>query len=370
MAVLLGSVVVLRILVGEGRVASLGISSTLMTSLGHMTIGPLVGFGSYFYKAAKLALHLDPVTGLAAVGGTLCTVLLLRWLGGAASRGEIAVPLSALPDTWREMARAEMGAPGGTSRASSPGVPRLLKAALIGLAMLVLAYPLTLTTEPIALVSRGTRVHFAGAIGAGLIWASFGELTLAIASAYRLRGLAYLGIAALFGLSFAYDLTVQQDYSRAWTLERTFWQGVLGMAQDIRAGTMILVGGTPLPEVEQIGANTWAVPRILPELFRLPELWSPTPRAYRLVSTWTSAILTEDGRFQLDENVALMPPELGGDVAPSDTILLIRKSDGALTRPKSIDIGHSTFSLKAADAQTLGSLATTPLYHLLMASSP
>jgi hypothetical protein len=296
-------------------------------------------------------------------------VALFRRLESDGASGKPGLRLAALPQTLRQMARAERDPSDGTAPKAVQTPAHWLKLALVGLLMLILAYPLTFTTTPVALVGRGTRVHFAGVVGAGLLWAGLGELALAIGRGYRLAGWVRLAMALVFGLSLSYDLSVQRDYARAWTLERTFWQGVLPLAPDIQDRTMVLVGGTPLPETLQIGANTWALPRILGEMFIFPADWRTLPRVYRLVPDWQAAIPSGADRFRLDGNVVIRPPWLVAEAVPSNTILLQRGADGRLSRLTSVDIGSRTYDLKPKGVSSLTSHPTTPLYHLLMDDS-
>ena len=366
MAAILGSDYVLRMIVGESRVTGLSLRETFWIPMRQMAVGPLVGFGAYFYKAGKLLLHLDLSLGLAAAGGALGIALLLWGLDSRQTYEDLTFRISALPDAFRRMPQAKLLHTRGVMPASKALVARSLKLAGIGLLMLILAYPLTLTTNPIALVGRGTRVHFAGVVGAGVLWASLGELLLGVTRTYRLVGPARLVLAILFGLSLSYDLTVQLDYVRAWDLERTFWKDVVSMAPDIEDGTIVLVGGTALSEPLQIGANTWAVPRILPEMYQFPVSWATAPRVFRLVSDWKSAIVAPKGAFQLDSNVVILPAGLPVEAAPSNAILLLLDPDGAVSRLPSTDIAGQTYALKKVGDPTLIWLPTTPLYHLLI----
>lgn len=366
MAAILGSDLILRMVVGESRVTGLTLGEALWIPIRQMAVGPLVGFGAYFYKAGKVVLHLDLWLGLVAAGGTAGIAL---WLGGLVTRQaseDVVSGKSASSEALPREPHARFLRARGFKSSFRELAAHSLKMAAIGLLMLILAYPLTFTTNPIALVGRGTRVHFAGVVGAGMLWASLWELVLAIARSHRLVKPVRLALAILLGLTLSYDLSVQRDYARAWHLEKTFWREVLSSTRDINDGTVVLVGGADLPEPLQIGANTWAVPRILPEMYQFPVSWEAAPRVFRLTAEWKSAIVGSDSEFHLDSNVVFRPSVLTIDVTPTNTILLLRDPDGAVSRPRSVDIDGHAYALKPVGDPTLGSLPTMPLYHLLV----
>lgn len=365
MALILAVAVLLRAFLGESRVVDLAVTDAVLVPIRHMLIGPLVGFGAYFYKTAKLLPNLDVVLGITTASLTLVATLVLLWTETHSPPGAWALRLPGLAAGIRDVLIRRPASRNNLRVKTS----RYLRLAGIGILMLVLAYPLTFTTTPIALVSRGTRVHAAGAVGAGLLWASFGGLALAISRGYGLAGVIRLAIAVVFGLSLSYDVTVQRDYVQAWHSERDFWQGVLGRAPDIGDGTMVLVEGELPPEPSQIGANTWAVPVILSQMVSFPTSWGTIPRVYRLIPEWKSTILTIDGELQLNGEAVFRPSWLDVEVKPDHVILLQRDANGILTRQASVEIGDAIYAVKPRGEPTIDALPKTALYQLLMEGS-
>lgn len=164
----------------------------------------------------------------------------------------------------------------------------------------------------------------------------------------------------------AYGVAVQREYRQSWQLQQKFWCIVAQHAPDVADGTVVLVGGKGLEEVEQIGANTWATPRILPKMVRSPQEWSREPRGYRLVEGWQTSIIDAGSTFDLNGDVVLKPYLGDLSVSPADVILLLPQANGTVLRRSSINLEGESNQLKAPGPATLDRFQRTPLYGLLL----
>ena len=143
-------------------------------------------------------------------------------------------------------------------------IPRTSPIHLIGfgLVLLILTYPLTFTTRPTAISGRETRVHLAAVVGAAMVAGGVAAGGLRWA---RRRFPAWVGaavLAATLALLLGYGFQVQQDYVRAWELQRSFWRDLVPQIQDAGEGVVVMVDPAGLADTLQIGANTWNLPRV------------------------------------------------------------------------------------------------------------
>ncbi len=356
LASILAVVVLVRLALGEARVSSLEPLRAVRIALEHTALGPLAILGLAVYRPLQAARSLDTETALAWLGGG---VIVFAWLRTEA-------PWAAAPATGGE-SKSARPALSGRERlarwlAALPTQARLL---LAGAAMLALAYPLTFTLSALETTGRATRVHMAAAVGSCLVFAVLASWALG-----RTRGTAWArwlrgGFAALLASYLAFGFVVQRDYVRAWRLQQGFWSAIVRLAPDAGEGTVVLVDPTGLEDVEQIGANTWNLPRVLEHLYDFPASWQAPPRVYRLRTGWQDNIVTAEGTFRLDGTTVTAPPSLYGDSSPGE-VVLIDTGTGRLERVAGpLTLQGRSFRTQPAAAGTLNSLAPGPLYGMM-----
>jgi hypothetical protein len=346
------AVTALRILVGESRVVGIGFPAILTTPLLHMVEGPLVSLGTFAYRPIQTLLTMNPELALVVV-------LAFAVLAGALWRLEVddgthvRAVLASLKARTRPLSLPE-------------AIGRPLRLALAGLAMLVLAYPLTFTIRAYALSGRDTRVHFAAVVGASLVFAGVATLILLLADAHGKGRLARLGLAALLALLVGFGFVVQADYAQSWRDQRSFWVNLVRLCPDVGEGTVILVDPTGLHDTRQIDANTWNLPRILNQIYVFPSDWEEPPRVYRLVPGWEEYILTEDGRLRIDASTVIAPPSLYRTVASIDVILVDTESGEFTRRRGLLEIGGREHALHEFGSPMLPDLSPGFLFGYLL----
>lgn len=260
---MLAGVVALRLAVGEGRVLGLNPQSFIQVSLLHALQGPWVGFGSYFLRPIQVLGNINIEVFLAS----LLAFMLFAWM----------------------LRRQHFDAPKAPDRQS-----RYLRLLIAGGVMLALAYPLTFTVRAYAISGRDTRVHLAGAVGAALILASGWMLAMARIKRAELRQALIIALAGLLGLSVGFGVLVQQDYARAWDLQKRLWTSLVETVSDLEDGTVVLVDPAGLIDTRYIGANTWNLPLVLQYIVEFPMAWQNPPRVHRLLPDWKERSLTND----------------------------------------------------------------------------
>jgi hypothetical protein len=232
--------------------------------------------------------------------------------------------------------------------------------------MLVLGYPLTFGLRSFATAGRATRVHFAAAPGASLLWASAGYALLHAARSQRGRTVVIASWAAMSSLSLAFGLRVQQDYVKAWENQAAFWADLIAAVPDAGEGTTVLIDPLGLADTREIDSNTWNLPRVLEQLYKFPDEWRTPPRVYRLLPGWERRIVTEDCRFRLDNLSVTAPPSLYGVADPQEVILL-RVGAGGLERAgPDLAVGECSLELRPASPPVLPELPTQVLYRLML----
>ena len=233
----------------------------------------------------------------------------------------------------------------------------IAKRAIVGLVMLVLAYPLTFNyLSASATQGRASRVHLSAIFGSSILCASLCSAILFIASTYKKKRLATVCLAAFFALLLGSGLVVQQDYRLSWQYQRAFWSDVIRLCPDITDGTVILVEPRDLRNPRQIMAYSWTLPLVLKQIYRFPDDWTYTPSLYRLKPHWQEQIKPEGNLFKLNAMVSwfMSVPDRGRNLESTNVILLEKKNGQLTRRTETLRIGDREFSLKDA-------LASKPL---------
>lgn len=322
------AVVLVRFAVGENRVGGLALRDAVLLPITHMIAGPLVALGTYAYRPVQALQSMRVDVLLASVFGGLCfTWLLWRVRPGFQATVE---DLKAVPSRRTAGWDVPAGERTVRTRFGADLVSRL-RLAMVGLVMLVLAYPLTFTVRPYAISGRDTRVHAAGVVGASMVVGSAIVIVIALAEGYRRKTWAVPALGIAMGILAGYGFVIQNDYAAAWSLQRGFWSQLIPLIPDVGEGTVVLVDPSGLQDTRQIGANYWNLPRVLTQLFLFPSTWEAKPRVYRLAEGWQERISTDGGKLRLDEATTLAPPGTYAVVDPS-RVIFVRYRDGLLGR--------------------------------------
>jgi hypothetical protein len=316
LAVMFLAVLALRLATGEKRVAGLEMPDLLTVPVVHMLEGPVVSLGTYLYRPFQVLQALDLEMAIVLV---LSFLVLAAVLG--LTKAEIRANPAEIAAALRERSIACLG---DDNR-------RLLRLFGGGLLMLMMAYPLTFTIRAYAISGRDTRVHLAAVVGAAIVWACVAELATALATTPRRRRLMSMILAAYFAFMVGFGFVVQRSYVRSWELQRGFWPEVLRLCPDLDDGVVILVEPSGLEDQRFIDANSWNLPRILPQVLVFPEEWEAPPRVFRLVPGWEDALATADWRFRLDASTVVAPPSLYREV-DSRQVIFLETAGGVLQR--------------------------------------
>jgi hypothetical protein len=173
--------VAVRVVAGDQRIGGLEAGTVLQLPFLHMLQGPPVALGTYLYRPIQALQTLDGEKVAMMVIGFVLVIAAFavapRLLG---RKGLTGVPSDLLNDlTPRSRLQALVGTlPADIRWLARPG--------LAGLAMLVLAYPLTFTVRAYAITGRDTRVHAAGVLARFLRRSHL--LLIHQAAAFRLGG--------------------------------------------------------------------------------------------------------------------------------------------------------------------------------------
>lgn len=339
----------LRIAAGDPRASSLGFPEMILTPIRQMALGPFVGLGAYLLRPLQVLRRVTLEQGVAAAVASFTFFMVFLWV----QKREVISGVKLLPvkkGWWTDL---------------TPEARREVRLFLAGILMLFLAYPLTVILRPYAISGRATRVHLAAVVGAGLVLAS---LALLVFRSLRKKGLRIgflVFLALLLGLNFAFGFVIQRDYQRAWRLEKAFWGQLIPLIQDVQEGIAILVEPDAFQDVLQIGANTWNLPRVLPQLYHFPEAWEQAPRVFRLIDGWQNNIVRIPGYFTLDGSNVYASNRNFGDFVQKQTIFISGTDDGLTRRLEPLPLGKMA-PVKAIGETVLDDFPTRPLYDLLI----
>lgn len=277
-------VLVWRTIAGESRLLGLNFQDIVKIPLTHMLVGPIVSLGTFFYRPFQVIQSPKLNVVLISFLISLISFVLLYWLpfptdspsqtimkkNSVTNFRGISVPLR-VQQLWERMDYSVQG---------------VIRIAIIGLIMLILAYPFTFTVRAFAITGRDTRVHATAVIGAAIFIGSIIYLVLQLlkSSNQRLFLLAILSI--WFGLLGGFGILVQDDYRLAWNYQQRFWSSADKYIGVMEEGSIIGVEPDGLIDTRHIDANTWNLPYVLNNLYVFPEEWETIPRVYRLLPNW------------------------------------------------------------------------------------
>jgi hypothetical protein len=364
MAVIFLALYSLRLSVGDIDLDIIRADAQLGTAVRHMVQGPVWNLGSYLYRALETVRSIDLNAILAvSLGFPFFVFVLYRW---AIARGE-EPPVSSLR-LGRELT-SDTGVkrpwlPAGSLRTAKARVLlRLLAASAI---MLILAYPLTFTTEPYFVFGRVTRNHFSAIVGSSLLVACLWMLATEILR----RELPRLAVSVILALCLAFLMgfgqILQRSYVASWNAQKEFWRELFTLASDAGDGAAIVVDSSGLEAGLHIGANSWNMPRVLEAILEFPSHWQVPPSAYRMNDGWMDYLDAGGGRLVMGLPAANSPGDHVRTVSSADMILII--TDGGVVARQDSPIqteGHS-YPLRPRGEPILASLERRPLFDLLM----
>jgi hypothetical protein len=333
----------------------IGFRETVYTSLTHLIQGPIVAMGTYFLRPYQVLLAMNPVASIVSLLSFLLIALYLHnfIVAGAFEPGFFTKIIQA-----RRFSELD------------EQTRRLLQLAAAGLVMLLLAYPMTFTTRITAISGRTTRGHLAGVCGASLLFAAFAYVVQRTLASYHHGKAATLFLSGLFALLVGFGIMIQQDYVKAWKIQKDFWAELLPLIPDADNGTAILIQPEGLADVLQIGANTWNLSRMLNQIYIYPPEMTAVPRVFRLLPDWQEKIATADGFFQVNEQTVTAPPD-NYNSFESGNVILITTKNGVMSRVTGpIEINGHSYPLKSQTTQVFPGLSHGILYQLLFAATP
>ena len=213
MAMIFIGVILLRLVVGELEVQDLSAEALFSSSFRHMVQGPIWSLGAYRYRAIDTYWSLD--AGVAAIILLSIPVLFLILNRAAINRFNRELDSETADKQDLQGGAPEKAASKKTSLMKVEGLKSLLKLMAIGAIMLVLAYPLTFTTEPYIIYGRVTRNHFAAAAGSSILIAALWMIVTVTIRNEWFRAFGTFVFALSFAVMLGFGQVVQRDYAEA-----------------------------------------------------------------------------------------------------------------------------------------------------------
>jgi hypothetical protein len=363
MACILLCSVAYRSTTGEDRVAHMGARQVFLGT-SNMLTGPLTCLAMYIYRPIEAAVKLRGAD----------------WLVTLLSITAFAAIFFALYVSRRYF--INFAPSGGFARTTehSGDDERQFR---LGLVMLLLAYPLTLTTVGISIAGLGTRVHTAAIFGGSTLCAWICSDFLSRVSNARRRYLRILCVACFYGLLLGFGLTVQHDYAIGWTEQREFWTDLLALCPPLDNGDVVLLDPKGLRDTRQLlflRKDVNGVPETrqirsldnvvlgLPALYDFPSTWTLRPQVFRLPPNWEKQIFVEGDMMRLltVEAPYFFDPRSRGPVSPSHVIFVDTK-DGLLTlRDKVLDPQDGSWMRLKTNANAPSDVQRSAFYHYVV----
>jgi hypothetical protein len=366
---MLAFVILLRKATGEGRVSNFSTLEFLLL-IGNPIVGPLLSIILYIYR---------PIEALFKLNRELLILLSLCFLGFTWILSQQNFN-QAVNSSQRSL--EFKGKLAFLTKLFAP-FQNYAKPIVLGLTMLILAYPLTLTTLGFAVSGRGTRAHTAAVLGASLLCASVCSIVLSTLATQGHKRLATLGLAGIFTFLIGFGLIVQQDYKLGWQHQRAFWTDVVKLCPDLADGDVIFVEPTGLRDTRQLlflRKTLTGVPDtrqiksletlyvVLPKIYQFPGSWRNVPRVYRLPMDWQEKIVSDDGSLQtLTIEEGYTYEAYTQRTVESSKVIFLETKNGQLTRRTAplVMVGKE-FPLKTRTAAETPKFERGPVYGYLI----
>jgi len=374
MGVMLISVTIIRSMTGEGRIAKAGLQEILLM-IGNPIVGPITSMAMFVYR---------PLTTLLTLNRELLVILalcfaIIAWVLSQLKLEQSSYVSALLPEVESKVVHL-LKIP--------KALHNLAKPILLGLTMLILAYPFTIAMLGFSISGRGTRVHTFAAIGGSILFACISSAILNVATTRGWKRLAVLGLTGYFTLLLGFGLIVQQDYKMSWSYQRAFWTDVINLVPDLADGTAIFVEPTGLTDTrqllflkkEQTGKpdprqikSLDSLYQVLPQLYKFPDSWKIPPRVYRLPMDWQEKLLSDGDLFQrisVEEGWTRIIEGKTLDTVPSSNAILLETKNGRLTRRTDpLILNGKAFLLKKNNSSDLPQLEKRFAYSYLIRKS-
>ena len=361
---ILVAVVVVRALMGESRIGDVGSSAANVVViskqiLAALVIGPAVSLSTFWQGPIWIYFHWNrELTDVFWLSLLACVSLLTRTPDPSAEPGAGGPSLVQVPSF------------GG------PKEPRFrlphsdtLKLLLTGLIMLSLAYGLSFTHfPPTDTYGRATSVHLAAAFGAALVFTCISSFLLPTTSSHLLRVGGVLVLSVYLSWLVVYRFSIQQDFKRAWQIERYFWSAVVAKVPDMTEGTMIIVVDKRPSETRFIFASSWANPLILQQIFRFPPEWKTPPRLWVVQPDWTTSLATSGGQITWIVPLATGPAHTE-PVPQGNIVVMVYKDDKLIREQEPLTVDGLTLQLRVRPPGARPIWQAGALYPLLILSN-
>ena len=257
----LAGMALIRRAIGETFVSGLSADVILTRPFEQMAVGPATSLAMFFYRPWK-SLPAEFPSHWMLLAFTFAGFAALLWLMAKETR----------------------------ESAAGPPFRQLWRIAAAGLAMLVLAYPITFTASAGTIDGRDTRVHMAAAVGGAILIGALAALALKFLARPWSSAAAVGVLALLFTGAIAFGLNVQRDYRLAWAYQQRFWADVARLCPDMDRSTVILVNRRGFRTPRQMEPWGWDMPAFLQRMYEIPGPWTPMPTVYQLRWNWRELV--------------------------------------------------------------------------------
>jgi hypothetical protein len=350
-----GSLFWFRLHIGENKTAAVikdGLFGTLERIATAMWVGPFTTLRLFFARIITLFHEGDREVWLMVLMVALGLTMVLYFVRTSSSDTLEIWPFSLT--IQRFQFRASLTIDETSAEA--------LRVGACGFVMLILAYGLAISTfyyPPNIEAGRLTMTHLSAAVGSALLFGALASMFMDVSQCHHKRIWAVLVLACYFSGLAGFHYRVQQDFRRAWRIQRTFWNSVLRECPDLREGTIIIYEGA-YPQPRYVLADSWADPLVLGEVYRFPENWKTPPQLFSGSATWVSDV-TPVG----DQLLWHPPAPFQDEILPRGNVILLRGSpDGELKRiTGTIPIKSTAFPLKPLEPPQLSSYQHQPVIY-------
>lgn len=349
---MLAIVFIARKLTGEARINELSLITLLLNPIYQMIIGPVVSLSMFLYRPAQTLLNLNREILILT---SLCFWAFILLLSNLKIQPE---------NNFGDQDNIKTLSP-------------VKKLVILGLTLLILAYPFNFTRVATQINGRDSRVHMTAAIGASILVGLLCFLIINLAKSKISTNITNGALAIFLSLLVGFGLTVQQENQKSWQYQQAFWTNIIHLCPDIMPDTIILVDAPHLNMGKHLHSfRQWGVPMTLREIYKFPSTWArldellPTsdrprwyfwrrytlyPKVYMLNHNWQETIVKQD-KFDFDrKNKAFdyfLQWEPSRLIDSSNIILLEEKNEQLIRRSEPLTINNQIFEFKTM-AKTL-----------------
>ncbi|WP_155306409.1 hypothetical protein [Desulfosarcina widdelii] len=289
MACIFAAFFIFKIVGSDPRLQDSSVSNLLLKSIEHLVEGPFYNLRGQLFFLVKTATIINTSDIIFLIIVSMAITLVISIVG---SRKE---------NDNRDLHLIRNGTLVASGNPLFKGNMGNYKLTLIGMVMLILAYPLTLNGSVQTVYGMESRFHLSASIGTAFIYAGVCARILSFFDNLKKGTIGRFLLSIMASLLLLNGIQIQKDYRDAYCVQRRFWQDFLNSYHNFREDTLIFFETQAVKRFRSIPTFDWSSAYILENIYTFPENWERKPRVYVVNKPGLSKILNTMDEITLSD---------------------------------------------------------------------